>query len=136
MIGNKLANCVIAAAALLLSSCALLPTDGPQAVTMLEGANTPGTKGFEVVEIEPATIKALRSVPPPSFVSLFGNGAPAPVQKIGIGDVVSVTIWEAAGGGLYTGSEGANAGVGSRSTTLPPQTIDRDGRIALPYGGQ
>src|SRR5579864_592399 len=118
---------IVGAGALFLTSCALLPGDGPQTLKMVEDADKPGAAGFEVIEIDPGIIEVLQHARPPSFVSVFGKGAPAPVQKIGVGDVVSVTIWEAAGGGLYTGSEGANVGVGSRSTTLPPQIVDRDG---------
>jgi polysaccharide biosynthesis/export protein len=133
---KKRVTCAVAAGALFLNSCALLPTDGPLAAKLVEADDSSNVSEFEIVEIQPSTIKALQTAARTSFAGLFGNGAPPPVQRIGVGDVVSVTIWEAAGGGLYTGSEGANTGVGSRSTVLPPQTVDREGSISIPYGGR
>jgi polysaccharide export outer membrane protein len=53
--------------------------------------------------------------------------------KFGIGDVVSVTIFEAAAGGLFIPTE---AGVRPGNfVTLPDQTVDNDGNISVPYAG-
>jgi polysaccharide biosynthesis/export protein len=128
---------VIGAGNLVLSSCALVPANGPQATTLALGtAGNSVPQDFEIVDLEPAVVKAIKRVPTARFRSAFGSGGPLPVQRIGVGDVVAVTIWEAAGGGLFTGSVGENTGVGSRSTTLPPQTVDRNGTIKVPYGGR
>src|SRR5262249_47991895 len=37
-----------------------------------------------------------------SFTQVFSDGRPAPIFVSGIGDSVSVTIWEAAVGGLFS----------------------------------
>ncbi len=53
--------------------------------------------------------------------------------KFGIGDVVSVTIFEAAAGGLFIPTE---AGVRPGNfVTIPDQTVDNDGNISVPYAG-
>ena len=58
---------------------------------------------------------------------------PPPEIKFGIGDVVSVTIFEAAAGGLFIPSE---AGVRPGNfVTLPNQPIDTKGFISVPYAG-
>ena len=53
--------------------------------------------------------------------------------KLGIGDVVSVTIFEAAPGGLFVPNEaGARPG---NFVTLPNQIVDSKGNITVPYVG-
>ena len=52
---------------------------------------------------------------------------------LGIGDIVSVTIFEAEAGGLFLPSEaGARPG---NFVTLPDQIVDSDGNITVPYAG-
>ena len=52
---------------------------------------------------------------------------------LGIGDVVSVTIFEAEPGGLFIPLE-ASARPGN-FITLPNQTVDSNGNITVPYAG-
>jgi polysaccharide export outer membrane protein len=55
------------------------------------------------------------------------------VIRFGIGDILSVTIFEAAAGGLFIPLE---AGVRPGNfITLPPQAVDNNGNITVPYGG-
>jgi hypothetical protein len=57
---------------------------------------------------------------------------PPPIT-LGIGDVVSVTIFEAEPGGLFIPSEpGARPG---NFVTLPNQVVDTNGNITVPYAG-
>ncbi|CAO4157342.1 polysaccharide biosynthesis/export family protein [Methylorubrum extorquens] len=64
-----------------------------------------------------------------SFVS---KGGAADI-RIGIGDTISVTIFEAAAGGLFIPDQaGARAG---NFVTLPDQQVDRSGTISVPYAG-
>ena len=56
-----------------------------------------------------------------------------PRSEFGIGDVVSVTIFEAAAGGLFIPTE---AGVRPGNfVTLPNQPVDTKGYISVPYAG-
>ena len=53
--------------------------------------------------------------------------------QFGVGDVVSVTIFEAAAGGLFIPAE---AGVRPGNfITLPNQEVDNNGNISVPYAG-
>lgn len=64
-----------------------------------------------------------------SFVS---QGRAAEV-RLGIGDTIGVTIFEAAAGGLFIPDQaGARAG---NFVTLPNQQVDRSGTISVPYAG-
>ena len=64
--------------------------------------------------------------------ALFSRRPPRRIT-LGIGDVVSVTIFEAEAGGLFLPSEaGARPG---NFVTLPDQMVDSDGNITVPYAG-
>ena len=53
--------------------------------------------------------------------------------SLGIGDVVSITIFEAEVGGLFVpGDAGARPG---NFVTLPNQIVDSNGNITVPYAG-
>ena len=55
-------------------------------------------------------------------------------DHLGIGDVVSATIFEAEAGGLFLPSEaGARPG---NFVTLPDQIVDSDGNVTVPYAGK
>jgi hypothetical protein len=58
---------------------------------------------------------------------------PPPRITLGVGDVVSVTIFEPEPGGLFIPSEpGARPG---NFVTLPDQIVDTNGNITVPYAG-
>jgi polysaccharide export outer membrane protein len=53
--------------------------------------------------------------------------------QIGIGDVLSVTLFESAAGGLFFPLEGGLRN--GNFLTLPPQIVDEKGDITIPYAG-
>jgi len=64
--------------------------------------------------------------------SAFANKAPPKAFRFGVGDIVSVTIFEAAAGGLFTSDTGVRAG---NFVTVPNQAVDERGDITIPYAG-
>lgn len=75
---------------------------------------------------------------PKAFARGFSNTASLLPPTIGIGDTVSVSIWEAAGGGLFSppASADATTSTGSRPATIPEQVVGRDGAISVPFAGR
>jgi polysaccharide export outer membrane protein len=71
--------------------------------------------------------------PAESFRSRFQQYGKPPAPTIGIGDSLIVTIWEAAGGGLFGGGTTIGVTTGSRSVTIPDQVVARDGAISVPF---
>jgi polysaccharide export outer membrane protein len=64
---------------------------------------------------------------------VFSRRRPRRGITLGVGDVVSVTIFEAEAGGHFVPSEaGARPG---NFVTLPDQIVDSDGNITVPYAG-
>lgn len=70
---------------------------------------------------------------PQGLAGAFTDRRPPANILFGIGDVVSVTIFEAAAGGLFIPAE-ASVRPGN-FVTLPEQVVDNDGNITIPYAG-
>ena len=109
----------------------------------MEQANKDGRQEFDIVNVNDAVVKILNSQPTPSFYSVFGHDELPPEPKIGIGDSISVLIWEAGGNGLFSQSSmlssipGTNSlTAGSHPATIPDQIVPRDGRITIPFDGR
>lgn len=89
---------------------------------------------YAVVKLTPETVSALARFEPRGLSGVFPDKYVPPAKiKFGVGDVVSVTIFEAAAGGLFIPTE---AGVRPGNfVTIPDQTVDNDGNISVPYAG-
>lgn len=121
----------------LLSACTLLPNQGPTTSSFaIEDLRTPSetNDGFIVVDIDARTVKHLENRGYQSFGSLSGAHRGVGPYRIGVGDAVGVTIWEANGGGLFAGSP--QVATGSSSVAIPAQVVERDGAITIPYAGR
>jgi len=119
-----------------LVGCAYLPTAGPTAGEVVDRGVQDNQIRYDVVDVDPRVVATLLAQPLESFQTRFGKyGRPAP-PKIGIGDTLSVTIWEAAGGGLFGTSPTDHVSAGSRSVTIPEQVVNRNGTITVPFAGQ
>jgi polysaccharide export outer membrane protein len=72
---------------------------------------------------------------PGSFFKSFGSRRRTPgAIRVGVGDVVQVSIFESSAGGLFIPAEaGARPG---NFVTFPPQMVDRGGTISVPFAGQ
>ena len=68
----------------------------------------------------------------PRLSNAFANKTPPKAFRFGVGDMVSVTIFEAAAGGLFTSETGVRAG---NFVTIPNQAVDQNGNITVPYAG-
>jgi polysaccharide biosynthesis/export protein len=79
---------------------------------------------------------ALLAQPAESFRTRLGKYGRPPPPKIGIGDTVSVSIWETAGGGLFGTSPVAGVSPGSRNVTIRGQVVGADGGISIPFAGR
>lgn len=91
---------------------------------------------YEVIDVNPYSIAALQGRTNETFAARFGRQGGGTTGRIGVGDRLSVVIWEAASGGLFSGETGSIAGSGSKSATIPDQTVNSAGKISIPYAGQ
>jgi polysaccharide biosynthesis/export protein len=127
---------VIAATALLLSGCSTLPTSGPTTRAVMKQETVDNTPRFDLVDLNSNVISALLAAPHESFRVRFKKYGKPPQPRIGIGDAIVVSIWEAAGGGLFSGAPNDQVSSGSRSVTIPEQVVGQDGAISVPFAGR
>ncbi len=127
-----IALCVLCAM-LFGSGCALMPTAGPSLEDVRSGQpKEADSLPYALVRLNPGSIGALSSYAP-RLGNAFQDHRPPREIRFGIGDVVSVTIFEAAAGGLFIPLE---AGVRPGNfINLPNQNVDNNGKISVPYAG-
>jgi polysaccharide export outer membrane protein len=88
---------------------------------------------YALVHLSPQAIEELDRYEPATLAGAFTDHRPPTPIVFGIGDTVSITIFEAAAGGLFIPAE---AGVRPGNfVTLPDQTVDNAGNISVPYAG-
>src|SRR5438477_4363830 len=124
---------VIGLLACLVAGCSALPTAGPTARDVKHQEVENNETRFDLVDIDDNVVTALRAQPKESFQARFKKYGKPPQPKIGVGDAVVVSIWEAAGGGLFGASPTDHVSSGSRSVTIPEQIVGRDGGISVPF---
>jgi polysaccharide export outer membrane protein len=99
--------------------------------------DSPDLLPYALVKVTPQVERVLSEFAPrlaASSNSAIAAAGPSPNDiRFGVGDVVSVTIFEAAAGGLFIPIE---AGVRPGNfITLPNQNVDSGGNISVPYAG-
>ncbi|HWO34009.1 MAG TPA: polysaccharide biosynthesis/export family protein [Candidatus Acidoferrum sp.] len=117
---------------LFFGGCSILPSSGPLSSDVRAGQKDPEGLQYALVRLTPNIVDILaRAVP--RLANAFVDRSPPKDIRFGVGDVVTVTIFEAAAGGLFIPAE---AGVRPGNfITLPNQSVDSKGNISVPYAG-
>lgn len=118
-----------------LSACAMMPAQGPEAlsVTGQEPDNTDRLP-YVLVDLSPQTVAVTEKQSVRTLGSSFKGRPTSPVLKLGAGDIVAVTVFEAAPGGLFIPADaGARPG---NFIALPAQEVSRNGTISVPFAGE
>jgi len=119
--------------ACITTGCSALPTAGPTASDIRGQVVENNQTRFDLVDINDNVVSAVLAEPRESLHARFKKYGKPPQPKIGIGDSVVVSIWEAAGGGLFSSSQTDHVSAGSRSVTIPEQIVGGDGGISVPF---
>ena len=114
-----------------LGGCGWMSVSGPAASDILSGQRDPVSLNYAVVKVTAKVIEVqARNLP--RLVAFKENQRPRDIT-FGIGDILGVTIFEAASGGLFIPAEG---GVRPGNfVTIPNQAVDVHGNISIPYAG-
>jgi len=119
--------------ALSCAGCGIMPADGPQSLDIRTSqAGQPESLPYALVKLTPEVVRLLGQYTP-RLSTAFADRSPPKAFRFGIGDTVSVTIFESAAGGLFIPAE---AGVRPGNfVTIPNQAVDDHGNIEVPYAG-
>jgi polysaccharide export outer membrane protein len=90
---------------------------------------------YALVDVSADTIGFLSQPNLVTFQGEFPDKRAKPNQVVGVGDVLNISIFEAAPGGLFTPGQAAGARPGN-FVDLPAQAVDQKGSIYVPYAGE
>ena len=132
----------LAAGLLALAGCSMIPDSGPsrravelQATVALAASSGVSLLDYALVDLNCFVLPLIEDPGPGSLLRTFGAGhGPVPEIKVGVGDTIAVTVFEAQAGGLFIPVD-----AGSRPgnfVSLPNQIVDAKGYITVPYAGQ
>jgi polysaccharide biosynthesis/export protein len=114
-----------------LGGCGWMSVSGPSATDILSGQHDPVSLNYAVLKVTPKVIE-VQSRNLPRLTAFAQNQRPRDITY-GIGDIIGVTIFEAASGGLFIPSEG---GVRPGNfVAIPNQAVDVHGNVSIPYAG-
>ena len=126
-------------AAAVLPACSLLPGTGPKSDAVennaTAGVRSSAALSYALVDVSADTIGLLSQPNLVTFQGEFPDKRAKPNQVVGVGDVLNISIFEAAPGGLFTPGQAAGARPGN-FVDLPPQAVDQKGSIYVPYAGE
>jgi polysaccharide export outer membrane protein len=127
---------LLAVWAALLCACNTLPSTGFLKGDV-EGQNVaPDLGNVQLVDVTEPVAQRLRAKQSAHlFSEAFGN-EPAVVPRVGPGDVLEVSIWEAPPASLFGSTfDVRGATTPTRMTGLPEQVISSEGQISVPFVG-
>jgi polysaccharide biosynthesis/export protein len=129
---RMLARAAVLSAMLAHGGCSTLPTSGPSSSNVRAEQQDPASLPYALVKFTPEVEGILERNTVRIGRAFVDRRGPAEI-RFGIGDTVSVTVFEAMAGGLFIP---VDAGVRPGNyVTLPNQPVDTQGNITVPYAG-
>ena len=136
---NRLSSPLFAVVLATLPACSLLPGTGPKSDAVennaTAGVRSSAALSYALVDVSADTIGFLSQPNLVTFQGEFPDKRAKPNQVVGVGDVLNISIFEAAPGGLFTPGQAAGARPGN-FVDLPAQAVDQKGSIYVPYAGE
>ena len=114
-----------------LMGCSIIPAAGPTSAEIAAQSGVrPNGLRYELITLDGSTISALKAYHPTGLGRHFPGKRLAPGHIIGIGDTLSVVVWEPGQEGLFSRAEN-----GGRAE-LGPFVVNQGGTITVPYVGK
>jgi polysaccharide biosynthesis/export protein len=121
--------CIAASAA---AGCTVTPVSGPESWDIKSGQSDPAGLAYGLVRLAPRSVDVLAAHAPRIGGEFADRRGPQSI-RFGVGDVLSITIFESGAGGLFIPAETAVRS--GNYVTLPNQEVDVQGNISVPYAG-
>ena len=122
---------VCLSALIVLGGCTTLPADGPSSRAVNAGPRAEAVQ-YAIVDLEYGVTERIKAAAPRFSGSLTGAGGERPIDLIGVGDALAVSIFDPSGG-LFGGGGAVDLRGGNQA--LPALVVDRTGSISIPYAG-
>ncbi len=113
-----------------LAGCgAVLPGSGPAAVKVSEeDVDKLPEQDYLIVQLDEEVVRSVGRYHPREFADRFGIRPTGKAQLVGVGDKLTVNIWEAGDNGLFSNLQ-------TKSVTIE-SVVDEQGLIFVPYAGR
>jgi polysaccharide export outer membrane protein len=127
-----------------MAGCSSIPTAGPTTSQILDQAATNKQPNFDLVEVDQHVVAALLARQADSLQVRFQSYGRPQNARIGVGDSLAVSIWNAAGpeplGSVQPGNTPADLPIDTsrvmQSFAIPEQVVAADGAISVPFAGR
>jgi polysaccharide export outer membrane protein len=119
----------VVAVCMATTSCTLIPSSGPSAIKIASEAKAVDAP-YILINVTQSVAAILESAGERPLSVAFGSARRGSSSRIGVGDVVTVSIWEASSDGLFASGTGRQGG-----TQIPEQPVSEKGTISVPYAG-
>ncbi len=121
----------------ILGGCSTLPRDGPSGASINSGATTAQALGsYALVPLTYEVTERIKHVPPQFFGTLATASSEQPVDLIGEGDSLAVSIYDPSGSLFGGGGSSRSTSIEGGNQTLPGAVVDRSGSVSIPFAGQ
>jgi len=123
---------VFISSVLILTACSTVPSNGPLSNELKKESEEQvfNEFGYQLVDINETTMPIIANYQSKGFSKHFSNNTWKPKTTVGVGDVLSVVVWEPSIDGLFAGGESG------KRAELGPFQIEQNGKIPIPYVGQ
>jgi polysaccharide biosynthesis/export protein len=125
---------VLAAFSIVFGGCAYIPTSGP---SVKEVSTSAATGAIQLVDVDASVVQQLVTH---RKQKLFSESLTAEIQsgyRVGAGDVIEVSIWEAPPATLFSNSSvDPRTQSSTRAVTLSDLLVDGEGTIRIPFAGR
>jgi len=124
----------LAAFSIVFSGCAYIPTSGP---SLKEVDTSAATGAIQLVDVDASVVQQLVTHRKQKLFSESLSPAVQSGYRVGAGDVIEVSIWEAPPATLFsTSAVDPRAQSATRAVTLTDLLVDGEGTIRIPFAGR
>ncbi|MFC3874696.1 polysaccharide biosynthesis/export family protein [Neisseria musculi] len=128
------AGCIL----LLLLGCGALPTSGPnqtKVISLQNQSRQAAVPDVAVVDVDERVISTLYAAGRGQSLADLATRHSGFADAVGEGDVLEITLWEAAPAVLFGGALNSVGSGSAQTVSLPPQIVDTRGRVSVPFLG-
>jgi polysaccharide export outer membrane protein len=120
--------CLVLVCAVLSGCSGFIPSSGPLSHEIGGSPRSTEKHDYVVIDVDQSVIRVVNGRSGHGLGRLHQTAHNAPKSKVGVGDILSVTIFEAGESGLFSGKD-------QRHVTFPTLQVNHEGFISLPYAG-